>query len=424
MTTLCRDCHQITDSMFAACPACGHSRLLSHPELARLAIAHVDCDAFYASVEKRDNPALKHVPLIVGGGQRGVVTTCCYIARLYGVRSAMPMFKALKACPDAVVIPPDFRKYHAAAKAIRAEMDRLTPLVQQVSIDEAYLDLAGTERLHAQPPAASLSRLAANVEREVGVTVSIGLSANKFLAKTASELDKPRGFALIAPSEAEAFLAPRDVGFLHGVGPRFAESLARDGFHTIGDLQAADTKDLIRRYGETGDWLKRCAHGRDNRPVSPFSVRKSISSETTFFEDIAELGPLEDQLWRLSVKTADRAKAEGSSGRVVTLKLKTSAFQPLTRRISLPQPTQLAQEIFRAARPLLAKEVTGRVTYRLIGVGLSDLSDYQADARDLVDPKIAKRAAAERASDKARAKFGAGAVVTGRAAKAGRKTEG
>jgi len=424
MPSLCRDCHHLSEAAAPACPACGHTRIVTHPELARLAIAHVDCDAFYASVEKRDNPALRHVPLIVGGGQRGVVTTCCYIARLYGVRSAMPMFKALKACPEAVVVPPDLRKYHEAARAVRAEMDRLTPLVQAVSIDEAYLDLTGTQRLHARTPAASLAGLASAVEREVGVTVSIGLSANKFLAKTASELDKPRGFAVIAPAEAEAFLAPRPVSDLSGVGPRLAEALMRGGLRTIGDLQAADAKDLIRRYGETGDWLKRCAHGRDNRPVSPHAQRKSISSETTFFEDITELAALEDQLWRLSVKTADRAKAEGAAGRIVTLKLKTSAFQPLTRRTGLAQPTQLAQEIFRAARVLLAREVTGRSKYRLIGVGLSQLSDYRADAIDLIDPKVAKRAAAERASDRARAKFGGDAVMTGRAAKGRRADRG
>lgn len=424
MPSLCRDCQHLSETEIAACPACKSRRIVTHPALSSLSVAHVDCDAFYASVEKRDNPALREKPLIVGGGQRGVVTTCCYQARLYGVRSAMPMFKALKLCPDAVVVPPDFRKYREAARAIRALMDDLTPLVQQVSIDEAYLDLAGTERLHGCPPAASLARLAKAVEREVRVTVSIGLSANKFLAKTASELDKPRGFAVLAPEEAEAFLAPQPVSFLHGVGPKFAESLNRDGYQTIGDLQQADLKTLIRRYGETGDWLKRCAHGRDNRPVNPHGERKSISSETTFFEDTAELAVLEDHLWRLSVKTADRAKAEGASGRVVTLKLKTADFQPLTRRVSLAEPTQLAQEIFRTARPLLAREAGRGVKYRLIGVGLSELSDYRADAADLIDPKIAKRAAAERASDRARAKFGRDAVITGRAAKTVRKDEG
>ncbi|MBY9067117.1 DNA polymerase IV [Hyphomonas sp. WL0036] len=424
MSSLCRDCQHQSEAVLTACPACRSRRIMTHEALLRVSIAHVDCDAFYASVEKRDNPALREKPLIVGGGQRGVVTTCCYQARLYGVRSAMPMFKALKLCPDAVVLPPDFRKYHAAAKAIRGLMDELTPLVQQVSIDEAYLDLTGTERLHGVSPAASLARLARKVEREVGVTISVGLSANKFLAKTASELDKPRGFAVIAPEEAEAFLAPHPVNFLHGVGPKFAESLQRDGFHTVEDIQRADLKALIRKYGETGDWLKRCAHGRDNRPVSPHDERKSISSETTFFEDTADLAILEDHLWRLSVKTADRAKAEGVSGRVVTLKLKTADFHPLTRRLSLPEPTQLAQEVFRTARPLLAKEVTGRIKYRLIGVGLSDLSDWRADAVDLIDPKVAKRAAAERASDKARAKFGTGAVMTGRAAKNVKKPKG
>ena len=424
MVSLCRDCLAVKTEDFDRCPVCFNLRVVRHPALAILSIAHVDCDAFYAAVEKRDNPELRDKPLIVGGGTRGVVTTCCYQARLYGVRSAMPMFKALKLCPDAVVVPPNFSKYHEAGRAIRARMDALTPLVQPVSIDEAYLDLSGTERLHGLPPAASLARLALEVEKQVGVTVSIGLSSNKFLAKTASELDKPRGFAVLAPEEAEEFLADKPAGFLHGVGPKFAESLAKDGFHTVGDIQHAELKDLIRRYGETGEWLKRCAHGRDTRPVSPHDDRKSVSSETTFFEDTADLALLEDHLWRLSVKTADRAKAEGVVGVVVTLKLKTSDFKPITRRISLHAPTQLAQEVFRTARPLLAKESGGRVKYRLIGVGLSGLSPYHSDGVDLIDPKVAKRAAAERASDKARAKFGSGAVMTGRAARMAKKDEG
>ncbi len=423
MTSLCRDCLTVKSEDFDRCPACGHLRVVSHPALSTLTIAHVDCDAFYAAVEKRDRPDLRDKPLIVGGGTRGVVTTCCYIARLYGVRSAMPMFKALKLCPEAVVVRPDFPKYHEAGRAIRARMDALTPLVQPVSIDEAYLDLSGTERLHGVPPAASLARLALEVEQQVGVTVSVGLSANKFLAKTASELDKPRGFAVLAPEEAEAFLAERPAGFLHGVGPKFAELLTKDGFHTVGDLQRAQLKDLIRSYGETGEWLKRCAHGRDDRPVSPNADRKSVSSETTFFEDTGDLSVLEDHLWRLSVKTADRAKAEGVVGGVVTLKLKTSEFRPITRRISLHAPTQLAQEVFRTARPLLAKEANGRARYRLIGVGLSGLSPYHSDGTDLIDPKVAKRAAAERASDKARARFGPGAVITGRAARMAKKDD-
>ncbi len=424
MTSLCRDCLALEAGQLSRCPGCASLRLVSHRLLTELSIAHVDCDAFYAAVEKRDNPALRERPLIVGGGTRGVVTTCCYMARLYGVRSAMPMFKALKLCPEAAVVHPDFPKYREAGRAIRAQMQALTPLVQPVSIDEAYLDLAGTTRLHGLPPAASLARLARDVERQVGVTVSVGLSANKFLAKTASELDKPRGFAVISPDEAEAFLADKPARFLHGVGESFAGRLARDGFHTVGDLQRADAGDLIRRYGDTGDWLKRCAHGRDHRKVSPEEARKSVSSETTFSEDTAELAVLEDHLWRLSVRTSDRAKADGVVGLVVTLKLKTSGFRAVTRRITLHAPTQLAQEIFRAARPLLAREASGRTRFRLIGIGLSGLSDTPSDSADLIDPKIARRAAAERASDLARAKFGSGAVITGRAARIARQEEG
>ena len=425
--SLCRDCLALSAGAFSRCPACAGLRLVSHRLLTQLSIAHVDCDAFYAAVEKRDNPALRERPLIVGGGTRGVVTTCCYTARLYGVRSAMPMFRALKLCPEAAVVAPDFPKYREAGRAIRARMEALTPLVQPVSIDEAYLDLSGTERLHGLPPAASLARLARDVEGEVGVTVSVGLSANKFLAKTASELDKPRGFAVLAPDEAEAFLADRPARFLHGVGPGFAERLARDGFHTVGDLQRAEAGDLIRRYGDTGDWLKRCAHGRDSRKVTPDEQRRSVSSETTFPEDTADLTVLEDHLWRLSVRTADRAKAGGVSGLVVTLKLRTSGFRTVTRRITLQAPTQLAQEVFRAARPLLAREAGPHTRFRLIGIGLSGLSGQSGNpsgSADLIDPKVAKRAAAERASDRARAKFGSGAVITGRAARIARKGKG
>lgn len=428
MMSLCRDCLALEAGQLSRCPGCAGLRLVSHRLLTQLSIAHVDCDAFYAAVEKRDNPALRQRPLIVGGGTRGVVTTCCYMARLYGVRSAMPMFKALKLCPEAAVVHPDFPRYREAGRAIRARMEALTPLVQPVSIDEAYLDLAGTRRLHGLPPAASLARLARDVEHQVGVTVSVGLSANKFLAKTASELDKPRGFAVLSPDEAEAFLADRPARFLHGVGASFAERLARDGFHTVGDLQRAEAGDLIRRYGDTGDWLKRCAHGRDTRKVTPNEERKSVSSETTFSEDTAELAVLEDHLWHLSVRTADRAKADGVFGRVVTLKLKTSGFRTVTRRISLHAPTQLAQEVFRAARPLLAKEVAACTRFRLIGISLSglsgELSGDPSGSADLIDPKVAKRAAAERASDRARAKFGSGAVITGRAARIARKGKG
>jgi DNA polymerase-4 len=182
--------------------------LVRHGELRSLSIAHVDCDAFYATVEKRDRPELADRPVVIGGGARGVVLACCYVARLYGVRSAMPMFKALAACPDAVVIPPDMAKYRDVGREMRAEMRKLTPLVEPLSIDEAFLDLGGTEALHTACPAQLLARLAKRVETLLGITVSIGLSDNKFLAKLASDLDKPRGFAVLSRNEAAAFPSP------------------------------------------------------------------------------------------------------------------------------------------------------------------------------------------------------------------------
>ncbi|MAH93940.1 MAG: DNA polymerase IV [Hyphomonas sp.] len=418
MTTLCRNCFHMFEEDAPACPSCGHERLVRNSRLAELGIAHLDCDAFFAAIEKRDDPSLKNKPVIVGGGKRGVVATCCYIARLYGVRSAMPMFQALKACPDAVVIKPNSEKYRIAGLQVREKMQALTPMIQPVSVDEAYLDLTGTNTLHKAPPAVSLARLAAEIERDVGITVSIGLSVNKFLAKTASELDKPKGFAVIAAEEAEALLAPKPVGFIHGVGPKLAKKLSLDGYDTIEDLQRTELRQLIGKYGETGMWLKNRAHGIDNRPVRNDEERKSVSSETTFHKDMSDTAWLEDQLWRLCVKTADRAKATGLVGNVITLKLKTADFRTLTRRLSLAEPTQLAQTLFRSARILLAKEANGRTRFRLIGIGISDLSEHRADSVDLLDPLVAKRAAAERASDLAREKFGADAVMTGRSARA------
>lgn len=417
MSALCKDCLSSLELSATACHKCGGHRVISHPMLTDLYIAHMDCDAFFAAIEKRDDPSLEGKPVIVGGGTRGVVSTCCYIARLYGIHSAMPMFKALKACPDVVVVRPNMEKYSEAAAIIRSKMEALTPLYQPVSIDEAYMDLSGTSAIHNRSPAESLLGLANEIERDVGITVSIGLASNKFLAKTASELDKPRGFAAISTEEAPAFLAPYPIDFLHGVGKKFAAKLKADRFDTIGDLQETPAKDLMSRYGETGFWLSQRAFGIDNRPVRIDSERKSVSAETTFSKDLRRLDLLEDSLWSVCLRTADRAKSKNTVGNIVTLKLKTSNFKSLTRRVSLHEPTQLAQTLFRATRPLLAKEVNGDTAFRLIGVGISELSQHRADATDLLDPLIAKRAAAERASDAARARFGKDAVITGRAAR-------
>jgi DNA polymerase-4 len=412
----CRDCFHGWSGVVARCPACRSERVVSHPRLFDLSIVHIDCDAFYASIEKRDRPDLIAQPVIVGGGKRGVVSTCCYVARTYGVRSAMPMFKALKLCPHAVVIKPRMDLYVQEGRRIREMMQALTPLVEPVSIDEAYLDLSGTQALHGAAPAISLMRLQKRVEQELGLGISIGLASNKFLAKTASEADKPRGFFVLSIDEAPEYLADKSVRVIGGVGAQFEKKLNSDGIRTVGDVQKIDIKTLVRRYGEGGLWLHNCAFGRHERKVDPAGERKSVSAETTFNEDISDPRTLEDILWRLSERTADRAKDSGVEGRVVTLKLKSHDFRTITRRVSLGEATQLAQVIFRAAKPMLAREATGQ-RFRLLGVGISDLVDAKGDALDLADPQSLKRAKAERAADKAREKFGDAAVMTGRGAR-------
>jgi len=420
MTSLCRDCSapvSVSDSApgsrEARCTACGSSRILSHPELAKLSIAHVDCDAFYCSIEKRDNPELRDKPLIVGGGQRGVVSAACYHARIYGVSSAMPMFKALKLCPHATVVSGDMGKYSREGARIREHMKNLTPLVEPLSIDEAFLDLTGTERLHGCSPAQSLIRLQATVLEDIGVTVSVGLSYNKFLAKTASDLDKPNGFAVLGRADAMDFLADKPVGFIYGIGPAFAAKLGREGLHKVSDIRKVSDKDMAHKFGDNGLRLARLSRAEDHRRVNPNSKRKSVSAETTFNTDISDVEVLKDKLWQVCLKTADRSKAKELAGRTVTLKLKSAGFKTVTRRRTLAQPVQLADIIFRALEPLLEKEANG-TAYRLIGAGISGLSKPVGDIGDMLDPMAAKRGIAERASDAARARFGTDAVMTGR----------
>ncbi len=378
-----------------------------------LHIAHIDCDAFYASVEKRDRPELAARPVIVGGGTRGVVTAACYVARIYGVRSAMPMFKALKACPDAVVIKPDFAKYVAASRQIRTLMGTLTPLVQALSIDEAVVDMAGTEALHGAPPAAALARFALTVEREVGVTVSIGLAANRLMAKIAAGRDKPRGFCVIG-AEARALLAPESVRLLPGVGPALAKRLEGLGIVRLGQLAALDERDALRRLGEDGPSLVRRARGEDARRVDPGRDTKSVSAETTFDSDLTRTEDLERHLWRLAEKVAKRLKEGGFAAGGVVLKLKTDKFALRTRAQRLASPTRLPDTLFAAARALLAREADG-TAYRLIGIGAQPLAPGEdADRPDLSDPDQPKRAAAQAAIDALRDRFGAAAIGRGR----------
>lgn len=419
MDALCRDCLEMftaQTSGFLRCPACRSPRVIAHAELNTLSIAHMDCDAFYASVEKRDNPTLASKPVIIGGGRRGVVSTACYVARIRGVRSAMPMFQALKLCPDAVIIKPRMQAYVEVSRQIRAMMEEMTPSIEPLSLDEAFIDLTGTARLHGHPPAYMLARLIKRMRDELGLTGSIGLSHNKFLAKVASDLDKPHGFSVIGEAETADFLRDKPVRMIWGVGAAAQASLEKSGIRTFTDLLRWEREDLIARFGSMGDRLWHLARGQDKRRVSAHAPMKSISNETTFHEDTGDPDLLDGHLWRMAEKVADRAKAKGLAGRVVTLKLKRADHSSLSRRVSLREPAQLADTIYRTARGLF-DGVGPEGPYRLIGVGIADLSaeDNGGASGDLLDPDARRRGEAERATDAIRKRFGPDAILKGRA---------
>jgi len=412
MPAFCRDCDSPVAEGQTTCPACGGARIARHQELFSLAIAHVDCDAFFAAVEKRDHPELRDVPLIIGGGARGVVSTCCYIARLYGVRSAMPMFKARQLCPQAVVLPPSMGKYGETARAMRQMMEALTPLVQPLSIDEAVLDLSGTQALHGAPPAIVLARFARQVEAELGITISIGLTPNRLLAKLAAERGKPRGFFAWG-AEAATLLAPELVGILPGIGPAQVKRLEAMGITRIGQLAALDARSTLA-LGEDGSTLIARAQGQDSRPVRPERESKSISAETTFTADLRDPTALEDALWPLCEKLGRRLRREEQAAAGIVLKLKTAAFASRTRSQRLPNPSQLPETLFEAARILLQREADG-TSFRLIGIGAAPLAPAAlADKGDLADTATPRRLARQNAIDALRARFGDTAVQHGR----------
>jgi DNA polymerase IV len=411
MPAFCRDCDTELQST-PLCPACGGARLVDHPELFSLSIAHIDCDAFYASVEKRDRPDLRDQPVIVGGGTRGVVTTCCYVARLYGVRSAMPMFKALALCPKAVIIRPDMAKYVAASRQVRTLMDNLTPLVQPLSIDEAVLDLSGTEALHKSPPAITLNRFARDVEASLGITISIGLSRNRLLAKLAAERGKPRGFHVFG-AEAAAILAPEPVSLLPGIGPAQTKRLHALGLTCIGQLAALPDPVARRKLGDEGPSMAARARCEDIRVVHAERTSKSVSAETTFDTDIAATAELEPYLWQLCEKLGRRLRAEETAAAGIVLKLKTADFFSRTRALRLPNPTQLPETLFESAKTLLAREANG-TKFRLIGIGAAPLADPSlADQGDLADTTAPRRAARQAAIDALRHRFGNQIVTRG-----------
>ena len=408
------------------CTRCGHARTIHHPEGAQLGIAHIDCDAFYAAIEKRDQPALASVPVIIGGsGQRGVVATACYLARAFGVHSAMPMYQARKLCPQARVIAPDMAKYAREGKRLRTMMRALSPQVEPLSIDEAFIDLSGTRRLHDGAPVQTLIAFQNRVQAQMGITVSAGLSFNKFLAKTASDLDKPCGFSIIGRKEARAFLAAKPVQFVYGVGPAFARKLKAAGLTRIGQIQDLPADIMARRFGAQGARLARLARAEDDRPVTARAARKSVSSETTFATDIAALAALQSQLWRQCERAARQAKAKGVAGATAVLKLKDAHHRTITRQKPLQPPSNLADALYRSLLPSLETLATGR-RYRLIGAGFAALCPAAAHdyPQDLLDIRAPKRASAERAMDRARARFGDTAVQKGLALMAQRNKEG
>lgn len=410
MPALCRDCDAICQG--PACIKCGGVRIVSHPELFTLSIAHIDCDAFYAAVEKRDHPELRDKPVIVGGGVRGVVSTCCYIARIHGVRSAMPMFKARQLCPNAVVLRPDMAKYATVSRQVREMMEALTPLVQPLSIDEAALDLSGTQALHGAPPAIVLTRLARRIETELGITISIGLARNRMLAKLAAERGKPRGFAVLG-EEAAKLLANEKVGLLPGIGPAQVKRLEAMGLITIAQLAALEPAQAAR-LGNEGLALVARARLEDTRPVRAERESKSISAETTFETDLSDRTALEAALWPLCEKLGRRLHREDVAAAGLVLKLKTADFQQRTRSQRLPAPTRLPETIFEAAQALLAAEATG-TRFRLIGIGAAPLApSAQADLGDLADTATPRRRARQDAIDALRSRFGEQAVQRGR----------
>jgi DNA polymerase IV len=423
MPSLCRDCYLVADTSTphaaetaraSHCAICNGGRIVHHRSLLRLTVAHIDCDAFYASVEKRDRPELQSRPVIVGGGTRGVVTAACYVARIYGVKSAMPMFKALQACPDAIVIKPDFSKYTAASRQVRTLMNELTPLVQPLSIDEAVLDLSGTEALHGAAPAVVLARFASAVERQVGITVSIGLAANRLIAKIAASRGKPRGFTVIDAEEAASLLAPESVRLLPGVGAALARKLETIGITRLGQLQALQDRDAMRKLGDDGPGLIRRARGEDTRLVNPGHEAKSVSAETTFEHDLSTVADLERPLWRLCEKLARRLKEQDLAAGGVVLELKTARFSSRTKAGRLSSPTVLPDRLFDLARALLVKEATG-TAFRLIGIGANPLlAAFDADQGDLADTITPRRAAAQAAIDALRGRFGDAAIARGR----------
>ncbi|MBI1735953.1 MAG: DNA polymerase IV [Candidatus Rokubacteria bacterium] len=373
--------------------------------MAARAIAHVDMDAFYAAIEQRDRPELRGRPVVVGADPRGrgVVSAASYEARVFGVRSAMPIGKAARLCPDAAFLPVAMEKYRAVSAEIMAILADFSPVVEPISVDEAFIDLTGTTSLHGDPVSA-VRRIKERVRAETALTASAGLAANKFVAKVASELRKPDGLVVVPPGEEAAFLAPLGVERIWGVGKVTAAELAALGIRTIAQLQRVPVAALVRRFGEHGAHLADLAYGRDDRPVEPFAPPKSMGAETTFEVDCHDRAPLEIELRTQSERVARELRAEGFAGACVTLKLRFAPWQTITRSHTA-EPTQDGLEIYRRVLALLARERLDRPV-RLIGVSVSRLGPAAEGQLQLLDPAAIRRERLAHVVDRLAQRFG------------------
>ena len=352
-------------------------------------ILHADFDAFYASVEQLDNPALRGKPLAVGGSpeSRGVVAAASYEAREYGVRSAMPMRTAFNICPGLLRVGARFGRYREVSRKVMDIFHDVTPLVEPLSLDEAYLDITDevTPDLTAEDLARSLKQ---QVKRELGLTISVGAGASKSVAKIASDLEKPDGLTVVPPGTERAFLAPLPVGKLPGVGPKTQERLASEGVVTVGDLAERTDEWLLSRFGRNGEYMKRLATGRDNRPVQTSRDTKSVSSETTLVRDTGDPDALQELVNRLSQDVSRSLERRELWGRTVKVKLRLSDFTTFTRQVTLPDVVQAPDQIAEAAGVLVRNEIGPGRTFRLVGVGISGFDDSQELPNPTIQPRL------------------------------------
>ncbi len=336
-------------------------------------IIHVDMDAFYASVEQRDNPDYRGKPLMVGGGKRGVVAAASYEARAFGVRSAMPTGQALRLCPDIVVVKPRFEVYKETSLTIRKIFQRYTHAIEPLSLDEAYLDV--TENIVGERSATRIAeRIRADIWKECFLTASAGVSYCKFIAKVASDFNKPNGMTVVPPSDAVEFIGNLDVGKFHGVGSVTERKMNEAGIYTGKDLREYTESALVRMFGKSGSWFYNVVRGIDNRPVRSSRERKSVSAETTFGEDVSDLGVLDEKLLLVVQRAAKRIEATRSAGFTVTLKIKYFDFEQHTRSKTMSHSVSEAQQLYEVGKALLYNSPIDKPV-RLLGIGISNLAD-------------------------------------------------